>query len=287
VNFTVLGASTTCILTATRFDPPTSVQDTGTTPPDLPWAAILIVLGIVVAVGTTWYLRRTYRNWAGESQVHAWASYHGMRYMDRNEVLASNWSEAPFGYGARTSYNVVEGLYQGRRTTLFDLGDRSTSGATSRLILGDRVDLQERMHGHVASVVVMSLPYFIESELTLQPLKGINRLRGSDRGRRHLDLESDDFNRRYDVICGDRDLAYAFFTPRTIELLLGQPPVEIRVRGMQVLLLGEGPLRPDRMNRWVATLSAIIENVSPHVWSDRGKEAVAELDASRRSRLDG
>ena len=201
-----------------------------------------------------------------------------MRFNDRNNALSTNWAEKPFGYAARTCYNVVFGEYRGHHTTLFDLGDMATSSYSSGMAFTNNSDVQEQMHGHAASVAVMDLPFFIETDITLRPLKGISRLWARDSGGNRVELESEDFNRLYDVLCLDRDLVYSFLTPRTIEVLISQPPVEIRVRGMQVLLIGDGPLKPDLMTRWVATLSAIVENVDPYVWTDRGNQAVAELE---------
>lgn len=254
------------------------VRDPSPPEPHLPWNDILIVTGVIAVIGTVVYLWRTYRNWTSESQVQEWASYHGMTYTVRNDALSLNWPEKPFGYRSRTCFNVVNGRYRGHHTTLFDLGDRSTASGASRMAFGDNSDLQEQIRGHLAAVVVMDLPFFIETDLTLRPLKGVSRLWAHDGAESHIELENEDFNRLYDVICTDRDLAYAFLTPRTIEVLLTQPPVEIRVRGMQVLLIDDDPLRPDRMNRWLAMLSAVVENVAPYVWTDRGNEVVAELE---------
>lgn len=243
---------------------------------NLPWNGIFIAIGFLAVVVTCVYLRRTYRNWSDDDQVSTWASQHGMRYSPHNDALSLNWPEKPFGYAARTCYNVVNGSYRGHHTTLFNLGDRATSSATGRVALASNSGLQEQVHGHIAAVAVMDLPYFIETDLTLRPLRGLSRLWAHDGEVGRIELENEDFNRLYDVICTDRDLAYAFLTPRTMEVLLTQPPVEIRVRGIQVLLIADDPLRPDRMSQWVAMLSAVIENVSPYVWTDRGSEAVAE-----------
>ena len=282
----VAGRATSIL--AVRFtDLPSLVGDPTSTEPHLPWDTILIVGCIVAVVGTIVYLLRTVRNWTGESQVQDWASQHGMSYSARNDALSLNWPEPPFGYAARTCFNVVNGRYRGRHTTMFDLGDRSSSSTTSRLVFADNTDLQKQVRGHVAAVTAMDLPFFIESDLTLRPLKGISRLWAHDSGQTFIELENEDFNRRYDVICTDRDLAYAFFTPRTIEVLLTQPPVEIRVRGVQVLLLDDKPMRPDRMNRWLATLSAVVENVSPFVWTDRGTALAAEVADERVADYEG
>lgn len=244
----------------------------------IPWTTVLAIIAVALAVVAVIYLWRTFRNWTGADQVRKWASAHEMRYTERNDVLSLNWPEKPFGYSARTSYNVVFGEYRGKRTTLFDLGDLSSSSHASGMAFSKNSDFQERVHGLVASVAVMDLPFFIETDITLQPLKGISRLWSGDKGGDRVELENEDFNRLYEVICTDRDLVYSFLTARTIEVLISQPPVEIRVRGTQVLLIGDGPLDPDLMTRWVATLSAVVENVNPYVWTDRGNEAVAEFE---------
>lgn len=244
----------------------------------IPWMTILAFIAIVLFVVGVWYMTRTVRNWTGSDQVSQWASHHNMRYNQRNDSLSLNWAEKPFGYSARTCYNVVVGKYRDHNTTLFDLGDFSTSSHASGMAFSHNSDVQEQIHGHVASVVVMDLPFSIDTDITLQPMKGISKLWARDSGGDHVELENEDFNRRYEVICNDRELVYSFLTARTIDVLNSQPPVEIRVRGMQVLLLDDGPLRPDRMNRWLAMLSAVVENVEPYVWTDRGNQAVAELE---------
>ncbi len=242
---------------------------------DLPWDVILPILGVITFIVMAIYLRRTLRNWAGETEVQRWAERHQMRYSKRNDALSLNWAEKPFGYAARTCYNVVFGTYRGRRTILFDLGDLSSSGTAARLAFADDSATKQQLRGQAASVAVMTLPFFVESDLTLRPLKGVTRLWQHDKGGDRVELENEDFNRRYDVICNDRDLVYAFLTARTIEVLLAVPPVEIRVRGMQVMLIDDGPLRADLMDRWTALLAAIVENVDPYVWTDRGEAAAA------------
>jgi hypothetical protein len=236
---------------------------------------VLLAVGALLLFAVV-YLWRTLGNWKGEADVRGWARDHGWRYTQRNDTLSLNWPEEPFGYAARTTFNVAMGTYRDHRSLLFDIGDRSTTSVLGQLPIDAKNDLQEQLRGHLASAVVMDLPFFIETDLTLRPLRGWSRLWAHDSGRNHIEFENEDFNRLYDVVCTDRDLAYAFLTPRTIDVLLSQPPSEIRVRGTQVLLIDRKPLRIDRMNRWLAMLSALVENVSPYVWTDRGDAVVAE-----------
>ncbi len=264
-------------LAATAAEQPPTVGDpTQSSGTHVALVVLLVAVAMALVVSVV-YLRRTFRNWSSEGLVRRWARGHGWRYTRRNDTLSLNWPEDPFGYAARTSYNVVFGNYRGHRTTMFDIGDRSTSSLLGQLPIDNKDKLQDQLHGHVASSVVMDLPFFVETDFTLRPLRGWSRLWAHDRGRTHIELENEDFNRLYDVICTDRDLAYAFLTPRTIEILLSQPPTEIRVRGMQALLIDDKPLRPARINRWLAMLSAFVENVSPYVWTDRATESVERL----------
>jgi hypothetical protein len=88
-------------------------------------------------------------------------------------------------------------------------------------------------------------------------------------GMQDIELESEDFNRRFRVRCDDAKLAYDVLPPRTMEALLARPALHVRLYGADDLLWESGPHRPSELLARLDTLSALLDGVPSYVWNDR------------------
>ncbi len=96
---------------------------------------------------------------------------------------------------------------------------------------------------------------------------------GSALGLADVELESEDFNRRYRVTADDRRFAYDVLQPRTMEHLLASPTVNLRLCGADALLWDSGFTEPEELPGLLAVLAQVVDGIPSYVWSDRGGAA--------------
>ncbi len=126
--------------------------------------------------------------------------------------------------------NVVTGQLDGRDVLLFDFQYTEVS----RDAEGNRSTTTYKFHCAVAP-----LDGTFTTGLQLEPETFLSKLRDRT-GFRDLQLESDEFNRRFEIGCRNQQFAYAFLDARMQNWLLSLPEdLRFEVLGQHVLVAGK------------------------------------------------
>jgi hypothetical protein len=181
--------------------------------------------------------------------------------------LPGRWPGAPFNQGyARNAENVMTGKVGGRDLVAFDYSYKEDStdseghSTTSTYCFG---------------VVALGMPCPLP-ELELYPEHVFSRI-GHALGMQDIELESEEFNRRYRVKCPDPKLATDVLTPRTMEMLIAAPKMHFRFVGGDVVCYESGQLKaPDVLVR-AGALERLIDGVPSFVWKDHGMTEMQPL----------
>jgi hypothetical protein len=174
--------------------------------------------------------------------------------------LPDRWQGAPFhtGYDRRAG-NVVTGEVGGHPMIAFDYEYKEDST--------DSKGHSTTSTYHYA-VCALGLPCVLP-ELEVSPEGVLSRI-GQALGFDDIELESEDFNRRFRVRCPDRKLATDVLTPRTMQWLLNAGKISFRFAGTDVVSAHSGALQPaDLLNR-TAVLAGVVDGVPAFVWKDHG-----------------
>lgn len=220
--------------------------------PYVPLLLVLVALG--AGAWLLWHLEQQQR-----ARYRAFARERGWTYTPRDDALVRRFRGEPFGRGTgRRATSVLRGQYAGRAAVVFDYRfvTRSSNGQ------------QTTTQTHRFTVVALQLPAALP-RLELTPENALTRLGGA-LGLADLELESEDFNRRYRVRSDDRRLAYDVLHPRTIEQLLALPTLNLRLDGADAVLWERGTTSLPEVPARLAVLSQLLDGIPSYVWADRG-----------------
>ena len=81
-----------------------------------------------------------------------------------------------------------------------------------------------------------------------------------------VELESEDFARRYRVTAADPLAATGVLGPRTVVALLAAGPVRVRVRGDRLVCWAPGRLEPAGLAGRLAAVTAVLDGVPAFAW---------------------
>ena len=221
--------------------------------------ALLPVL-LIVGVPLAGYL--AYRSWKQEQQRRAmvlqWATNSGFGYAVEDESWCNRWNAAPFGEGSdRRARNVVTGLSSGRSFATFDYSYETQS-----------TDAQGRTTTttHRYLVTTVQLPAYLP-RLQVTPENVLTRI-GNALGLDDIELESEDFNRRFRVSSNDRKFACDVLTPTTMELLLARSAPSWRIDGPDLVAWEDGRVTPARVLATLDVMGSIVTGIPTFVWHD-------------------
>jgi hypothetical protein len=218
---------------------------------------LLVLAGILLVAGAAWY------GWAQAKKrrelFHQVALSHGWTWVGRDDQWTERFDGTPFGEGDhRRALNVLTGTYRDRSLVAFDYSyqTHSTDGQG-----------HQSTTTHRYAVCVLGMPAYLPTfELTPEGLLG--RV-GTMLGMQDVELESEDFNRRYRVRCEDPKLAYDLLPARTMEMLLARPALHLRLAGAEALCWERGAHTPAQLLARLDTLDALLAGAPSFVWSDR------------------
>ncbi len=220
---------------------------------------VLVVGAAVVAVAVA-----AYAWWADQRRrelLMAFCRSKGWAFALEDPSLVDRWSGTPFGVGQRRrARQVVSGTDRRRPLVAFDYSYVTSSSDTS----GRR---SEQTH-HFA-VVVLALPTWLP-RLQLTPENLLTRAASAIGLDPDIDLESEDFNRRYRVTSRQPKFASDVLTPRTMQALLAQPAGAMRVDGNALVGWESGRLEPVRLLARLTLLHTLLDGIPPFVWKDHG-----------------
>jgi hypothetical protein len=225
----------------------------------LPEAAFpLLVLGLVGLVGLVgWW------SWAQAKKrrelFQQFALGQGWRWTARQDGWCERFRGTPFGTGDdRKALNVLEGAFRGRPMVAFDYSYETHS-------TDSKGNTTTQTHRYAICALSMPAPL---PELELVPEGFLGRV-GTMLGMQDIELESEDFNRRFRVRCTEPKLAYDVLPARTMEALLARPALHVRLSGTDALCWEGGAHSPSELLARLDTLSTLLDGVPAFVWSDR------------------
>jgi len=217
-----------------------------------------LLFGLVAAgVGVAAYL--SYRADQRRRQLlQGFARSSGWAYTPRDDNWTGRFDGGPFGQGDhRRADNVLTGRHGERDMVAFDYSfqTHSTDGK------GNSTTTTHRF-----TVCALRLPAYLP-ELELAPESVLTRVANAV-GFADVELESEDFNRRFRVTARDPKFAYDVLNPRTMTALLARRPLHLRVSGADALCWENGRLQPAGLLEQLSTLALLVDGIPSFVWSD-------------------
>ncbi len=194
-------------------------------------------------------------------QFAAGAAERGWTYARRDATVPHCWESWPFATGRhRRASHVLRGRVGNRDCLAFEYTFRH------RVPGGPQGSAEAVSTWSVAAV---ALPTFLPriSVTRRGPLGKV----AAALGRQGLELESEDFNRRFSVRTDDPRLAFAVLHPRMMAVLLDGPFFDFRVECADALSCWPGRLRLDDVDQRLGFLRQVVDNIPGHVWRDRSR----------------
>jgi hypothetical protein len=103
--------------------------------------------------------------------------------------------------------------------------------------------------------------------LQITPENMLTRI-GHSLGLDDIDLESEDFNRRFRVHANDRKFASDVLTPRTMQALLARPSASWRITGSDIVTWSQSRLTPLGILQALSLLQLVVDGIPSFVWKD-------------------
>jgi hypothetical protein len=214
-----------------------------------------IVLVIAVLVGG-YVLERKRRD-----KLMQFARMRGWSYVGEDSSLVHRWPGDPFGHGDNPqARNVMSGTESGRPFTAFDY-TYETHSTDSK---GNRSTTTHRW-----TVCVVPMPGWL-GNVQVVPETALDRMAGAVGLRTDLDLESEEFNRRFRVAADDPKLASDILTPRTMQYLISVDAEAWRTCGSDLVGFAQGRLDPVEVVRTCGVLRQVQDGIPSFVWKDAG-----------------
>jgi hypothetical protein len=219
---------------------------------------LLPPLGLAAVAGAGWLTLQ----WEQRHRraLAALAEQRGWTFTASDDSWTAAFPGTPFGTGRRRrARNVLYGVVDGRETVAFEYSFSTVSGDGN----GNQ---QARTHRFAVAAVL--LPEAVPT-VELGPRTVLSRL-ASALGAGDVELESEDFHRRYRVAAHDPRFASDVLHPRTMEQLLAGAPAHPRLAGRDALTWDAGRQTPARVLHQLETLTAVVGGIPSYVWTDRG-----------------
>lgn len=213
----------------------------------------LVLLGIG---GIAWY--GWYRAKQRRELLHAFAASNGWTWTARDDSWTRAFDGSPFGTGDdRKALNVLQGSFRDRAMVAFDYSYETHStdseGRTTTQV-------------HRYAVCALRLPAPMP-RVELVPEGLLGRV-GTMLGMQDIELESEDFNRRYRVRADEPKRAYDVLPARTMEALLARPALHLRLAGADAVCWEDGSHSPAELLQRLDALDTVLAGVPPYVWND-------------------
>ncbi|MGB8650355.1 MAG: hypothetical protein WCD35_06800 [Mycobacteriales bacterium] len=210
-----------------------------------------LVMGALAYVG---YLQNKRRR----ELLQQFAASNGWSWVARDDSWTERFGGTPFGEGDhRQACNVLQGSFRNRPMIAFDYSYQTHS-----------TDSQGRRSTttHRYAFCSLALPAAVP-KLELVPESAFGRL-GTALGMQDIELESEDFNRRYRVRSDNPKFAYDVLPPRTMQAMLSRAALHLRFLGADALCWESGRHSPAELLQRLDALSTVIDGIPDFVWSD-------------------
>jgi hypothetical protein len=218
----------------------------------------LLIIAIVAAVALVIYLGWLYEKKRRE-RMRALAAQYGWSYLSRDDSPLSDYRGDPFGSGSeRKCKHVMRGSYHDRPSTVFEFEYVTYT-----------TDSQGRRQKNTHRVMVTALGTPAALPWVQVTRENVIHKIGHALGFDDIELESEDFNRRYRVKAQDRKVAYDVLHPRMMELLLHTEGPAWRLENGALLTWSKGRLNAERVAPLLDFSATVIDNVPDFVWRPR------------------
>ena len=222
---------------------------------------LLFVAGLVLVVTVAvvgFHLEQKRRE-----RVLAFALGRAWLYEAEDPSLVDAFPGEPFGRGdSRRARTVLRGKESGRDFVAFDY-TYETHTQTSK-------GRSTTVHRYAVVAVPLPVPLGV---VEVRPEGVMSRAADAVGVSSDLELESEDFNRRFRVRARNAKLASDVLTPRTMEYLVAQQREMVpafRISGGHVVAWRTGRLEPLEVVTTCAVLDRVLDGVPSFVWRDAG-----------------
>jgi len=224
--------------------------------------AVLVVLGLAVVVTVAvlgWRMEQKRRE-----RVLAFALGRAWLYEAEDPSLVDAFPGEPFGEGdSRRARTVLRGREAGREFVAFDYSyETHTNTSKGR---------STTTHRFAVCAVPLPVPLGV---VEVRPEGLVSRAADAIGVSSDLELESEDFNRRFRVGARNAKLASDVLPPRTMEYLVAQPREVVpafRLSGGHLVAWRTGRLEPMEVVTTCAVLDRVLDGVPSFVWRDAGQ----------------
>lgn len=205
-----------------------------------------------------WFAYRSYlANQKRKDLLFTWANNSGYQYVVEDDSMCGRWNGDPFGEGDhRRAQNVITGTAKAPFSAFdYTYQTHSSDGRGGRSTTN-----------HHYCVTALQMPAYLPM-LQVTPENALTRI-GHTFGLDDIDLESEDFNRKFRVHANDRKFASDCLTPQTMQALLARPAGCWRINGTDILMWTEGRMSPTSVLQDLATLQLVVDGIPSFVWKD-------------------
>ena len=222
---------------------------------------VILIVVAVVALFVAFAIYAYKKNQQRLAAIQSLCLSNGWQYAARDPFgLPQRWHGTPFDAGYdRHAQNVVTGEVKGRPMVAFDYSYKTDSTDSE----GKRTTTT-----HNFGIYALGMPCALP-ELHLGPEGVFSRI-GKAIGMQDIELESEEFNRRYRVRCPNPKLATDVLTPRTMEMLIHAPKMRFRFVGSDVLCYEGGCISAAEIINRTTVLANVLDGVPAFVWKDYG-----------------
>ncbi|HEX4655593.1 MAG TPA: DUF3137 domain-containing protein [Mycobacteriales bacterium] len=202
-----------------------------------------------------------YQSWRQDQrrrqQLLTWAGKNGYTYLPEDDSWCERWTGDPFGEGDhRRAQNVITGTAKAPFSAFdYSYQTHSSDGRGGRTTTT-----------HHYAVTSLQLAAYLPT-LQVTPENVLTRI-GHSLGLDDIDLESEDFNRRFRVHASDRKFASDVLTPRTMQSLLARPALSFRIAGSDILTWADARMSPLAVTKALSTLELVVDGIPSFVWKD-------------------
>lgn len=215
------------------------------------YARLFVGLVLVAVIFAGIYYLNAVRRDKRIAQLRAFATAHGWRYDAEDPALVRMSSRDPFGTGhSRTARDVFRGTVDGHEFVAFEYFYQETRG------VGDNQETQSYWY-MVTRIATPPSQYFLEIEREGLVSGFLGAL-----GMRDLQLESEDFNKRFRIKAEPTRFAYDVLNPQTMQRMLDDARYEqsLRFENGSLFTWDSGKLDENRIQ---ATVQYLIDTLTP------------------------
>jgi hypothetical protein len=226
---------------------------------------VVLLLALAGAVAIAIAIYQWKRNQQRIAQLQQFCLAKGWQFVTADDEYTARWECPPFFQGrSRQARDVITGTVgQGASAKSFVAFDYS-------YVTDSNNGKSRSSETHRFAVCAVRLPTYLPS-VCITPENALTRIGNVVTGD-DIELESEDFNRRFRVQSRNAKFASDALPPRTMQTLLARSPLHFRIHGCDVLCWEPGVTTPVALLERLSTLTAFVDGIPSFVWHDYGPD---------------